>query len=133
MKIKEFNKLVRDRIPEIIEKANKQVFSKILDSEDFLYELIKKRNEEFLELEEALAKGKINQIVEEMADLLLVEETIRSIDSEKSFFKIFRLIEKLRKDNNVSRSKLKRVYNIKNKEKGKFNKKIFLLKTQEND
>jgi predicted house-cleaning noncanonical NTP pyrophosphatase (MazG superfamily) len=47
MKTKNFNKLVRDRIPEIIEQSNRKVFMKILDDDEFINELVIKRNEEF--------------------------------------------------------------------------------------
>jgi predicted house-cleaning noncanonical NTP pyrophosphatase (MazG superfamily) len=133
MKVKQFNKLVRDKIPQIIEKSNRKVFSKILSDEEFIKELITKRNEESLELDDAIRKGKISNIVEEMADVLLVEETIAKISRIHSNPKTCSLISKLRKKYHISLNKLKTVYNIKNKEKGRFDKRIFLIQTEEND
>lgn len=133
MKTKNFNKLVRDRIPEIIEQSNRKVFMKILDDDEFINELVIKRNEEFLELEEAIKLKKIPQIIEEMADLLLVEETIGKTNKKETDPKICSLISQLKRKYNISHAKLKRVYDIKNKEKGRFNRKIFLIKTESND
>jgi predicted house-cleaning noncanonical NTP pyrophosphatase (MazG superfamily) len=56
------NKLVRDRIPEIIRAEGKEPLTRILDKEEYLDELIKKLHEEFEEFKEALN-------VEELADI----------------------------------------------------------------
>ena len=65
-----YNKLVRDKIPEIIEKnENRSCRIRILDNDEYLFELNKKIKEE---LNEYLESGEI----EELADL---EEVLRAI------------------------------------------------------
>lgn len=65
MSIKKYNKLVRDRIPEIIEASGKKCVIKILDDEEYLRMIDAK-------LDEELAEYHDDQTVEELADLLEV-------------------------------------------------------------
>lgn len=65
MKTKTYNKLVRDRIPEIIEGSGKRCTVEILKDTDYLLMLDKK-------LDEELAEYHKNQNIEELADLLEV-------------------------------------------------------------
>ena len=65
MERKVYNKLVRDRIPEIIELSGKQCITEILDEEQYQEMLDAKLSEE---LDEYYADGSI----EELADLLEV-------------------------------------------------------------
>ena len=67
--MKVFNKLVRDKIPEIIENNNEFCKTRILNDDEYLVELNKKIKEE---LNEYLESGEI----EELADL---EEVLRAI------------------------------------------------------
>ena len=60
-----FNKLVRDRIPEIIEASGKTCTTEILSQEDYLRMLDAK-------LDEELAEYHKDQNIEELADLLEV-------------------------------------------------------------
>ena len=60
-----YNKLVRDRIPEIIESSGKSCTTEILSQEDYLYFLDAK-------LDEELAEYHKDQNLEELADLLEV-------------------------------------------------------------
>ena len=46
-----YNKLVRDRIPEIIRGAGKEPVTRVLDEKEYLHELIKKLKEEVAEFE----------------------------------------------------------------------------------
>ncbi|WP_459500525.1 pyrophosphohydrolase domain-containing protein [Bacillus sp. C1] len=62
-----YNKLVRDRIPEIIENNGKTVTTRILDEKEYIEEVSKKIQEELLEYLEAESK---EHKVEELADLL---------------------------------------------------------------
>ncbi|KXH80646.1 nucleoside triphosphate pyrophosphohydrolase [Sporosarcina sp. HYO08] len=62
-----YNKLVRDRIPEIIEKAGKELTTRILAEEEYLSEVRKKMHEELAEYEEAQTN---EESIEELADLL---------------------------------------------------------------
>jgi len=62
-----YNKLVRDRIPEIIEKSGKKCTMRVLDREEYTAELQKKCREEF---DEYLQADTDAEAVEELADLL---------------------------------------------------------------
>ncbi|WP_026675357.1 nucleoside triphosphate pyrophosphohydrolase [Alkalihalobacterium bogoriense] len=64
-----YNKLVRDRIPEIIEKSGKKFRTKTLDSTTYEKELRVKLEEE---MDELLKAESTAELVEEMADLLEV-------------------------------------------------------------
>ena len=63
--IKSYNKLVRDKIPEIIEKSGKQCEIEILSDEKYL-EMIDKK------LDEELAEYHKDKSLEELADLVEV-------------------------------------------------------------
>ena len=69
MKTITYHKLVRDRIPEIIEKDGKQCICSILSDEDYLLMLDQKLDEELREYQESKS-------LEELADLL---EVMRSV------------------------------------------------------
>ena len=101
--MKVFNKLVRDKIPEIIENNNESCKTRILSDDEYLVELNKKIKEE---LNEYLESGEI----EELADL---EEVLRAIlDVKKCSYEDF---EKIRQ-NKVDK-------------RGAFKHKIFLEST----
>ena len=59
------NKLVRDKIPEIIKKAGKKAYTHILSEEEYITELDKKLNEE-------CAEYQADKNIEELADMLEV-------------------------------------------------------------
>ncbi len=61
----EYDKLIRDRIPEIIEKSGKQCIVEVMDDEIYLKYLDNKMNEE-------LAEYQADKSIEELADLLEV-------------------------------------------------------------
>ena len=65
MSVKSYNKLVRDRIPEIIEASGKICVTEILSDEAYLKMLDKKLDEELGEYHQ-------DQNIEELADLLEV-------------------------------------------------------------
>ena len=69
MSSKKYNKLVRDRIPNIIMQSGKRPAYSLLSDEDYLAKLDEKLNEELAEYQE-------NKSVEELADLL---EVIRAV------------------------------------------------------
>ncbi len=95
-----YNKLVRDKIPDIIKSDNKTCLTKVLDDEEYLSSLNTKLQEE---MKEYLQSGE----VEELADL---EEVLRAIlDVKKVSYEDF---EKIRLEK-VSK-------------RGTFKKKIFL-------
>ena len=64
-----YNKLVRDRIPEIIEASGRTCTTEILSDEDYLRMLETKLDEELAEFHQ-------DQTIEELADLM---EVIRAI------------------------------------------------------
>lgn len=69
MSIRKYHKLVRDRIPEIIEASGKKCVCATLSDEDYLAMLDAKLNEELSEYQESKS-------MEELADLL---EVIRAV------------------------------------------------------
>ena len=69
MKTIRYHKLVRDRIPEIIEESGKTCAWSVLSEEDYLKLLDEKLNEELAEYQE-------NKSMEELADLM---EVIRAV------------------------------------------------------
>lgn len=69
MHTKVYNKLVRDRIPEIIEANGKICVYEILSNEDYVYLLDQKLNEELSEYQESKS-------LEEFADLLEVMQAV---------------------------------------------------------
>ena len=69
MSKKVYNKLVRDKIPDIIEADGKTAKTRILNNADYLQELINKLYEEFEEF-------KADNSVEELAD---IEEVLLAI------------------------------------------------------
>lgn len=71
--MKVYNKLVRDRIPEIFLKDNELPTTRVLDDEEYIKELNKKLQEEVNEYLEA-------ENIEEMVDIL---EVIRAILEHK--------------------------------------------------
>ena len=71
-----YNKLVRDRIPEIIESSGKTCSTEILSPEEYLRMLDAK-------LDEELAEYHKDQNIEELADLL---EVIRAVAIARGYF-----------------------------------------------
>lgn len=98
--MKVYNKLVRDRIPEIIESKNESCKTRILDDKEYLDELNKKILEE---VKEYLESGS----VEELAD---IEEVLRAILEIK----------------NCSYEDFENIRKTKVEKRGAFKKKIFL-------
>ena len=60
-----YNKLVRDKIPDIIEKSGKKAITTVLNDEEYLTELDRKLNEERTEYQQ-------DKSIEELADMLEV-------------------------------------------------------------
>ncbi|MDD2434787.1 MAG: nucleoside triphosphate pyrophosphohydrolase [Bacilli bacterium] len=98
--MKVYNKLVRDKIPDIIKKDNGEPITRILNDEEYLLELNKKLKEE---LDEYLEEGSI----EELADMAEVMRAI--IELKKITFEDF-----------------EEVRLIKVKKRGAFKERIFL-------
>lgn len=103
--MKVYNKLVRDKIPEIITKDNKKAITKILNDEDYLTELNRKIQEEVKEYSES-------NNIEELADIVEV---------------IYGILE----TKNISLEEFENVRKSKVQKRGAFKEKIFLEKVIE--
>lgn len=99
------HKLVRDRIPELIEAQGKRCKVKTLDEDEFLLELNWKLQEE---LTEYLESGK----VEELADLVEVAQAILRLKG-------------------ISKKKFEETMAKKREERGGFEKRVYLISVQE--
>lgn len=105
MKKIEYNKIVRDKIPEIIESDSKECTTKVVSGKDKLEYLYKKLFEESAELSESGS-------VEELADL---QEVVNAI----------------RKELGISEEELEKVRASKADKRGGFDKGIVLLEVNE--
>ncbi len=72
-----FNKLVRDNIPNIIEKNGEKAFTKILSDEEYKIELEKKLNEEYKEVLSSSGKDRI----EELSDMLEIIKCLAELEN----------------------------------------------------
>ena len=106
MGVKVYNKLVRDRIPEIIEADENVCTTEILPSEQYMEMLDSKLNEELAEYQESKA-------LEELADLL---EVMRAVVNARGW----------------SWEKLEQMRQEKAAKRGGFEKKILLKEVIEN-
>lgn len=95
-----YNKLVRDRIPEIIENSGKTANTHLLGDEEYIVELDRKLGEEYAEYQ-------ADKNIEELADMLEV-------------------IYAIAKARGASVEELERVRKEKAEKNGAFEKKIFL-------
>ena len=105
--MKIYNKLVRDKIPEIIENDNKTCSTRIVDDKEYLDSLNTKLQEELKEYLES-------EEVEELADL---EEVLRAVLKAKG----------------VEYSDFEKIRLSKVEKRGAFDKKIFLESVTENE
>ena len=105
MMVKVYNKLVRDRIPEIIEASGAECKTEILSDEKYL-EMIDAK------LDEELAEYHKDQNIEELADLL---EVIRAAPISRGY----------------TLDELEAVREKKAEKRGGFEKKILLIETIE--
>ena len=106
--IKEHNKLIRDRILEIIEANKEKSYSRVLNKKEYIKEIKKKILEEAKELIEAKGKKEIiNEIVDvqELIDVLILESGLTKLEIQKQ-------------------------QKVKNKKRGGFKKRLFLIKTR---
>lgn len=104
-----YNKLIRDRIPEIIEMSGKTLTSRILNDEEYLVEINAKMHEELAEYEAAESN---EDAIEELADLLeLIHAAAEIYDTT------FEELEKVRADKAMKR--------------GGFEERIFLIEVED--
>ena len=103
------NKLVRDRIPEVIEKAGKKFTTRILDNDEYIKEL---KNKSFEELDEYINTEKNEDAIEELADLL-------------------EIMHALAEYHGASIDKVEEVRKMKAEKRGGFKEKIFLIEVED--
>jgi predicted house-cleaning noncanonical NTP pyrophosphatase (MazG superfamily) len=103
------NKLVRDRIPEIIEATGKKFSTSILDEEQYIKELKKKSLEELEEYHEAETN---EDALEELADVLEIMHALASVHGSS-----IEEVERIRKG--------------KAEKRGGFQEKIFLIEVED--
>lgn len=103
MSTKTYNKLVRDRIPEIVRANGEKPITRTLTDTEYLQELIRK-------LDEEVAEFKADLSVEELAD---IQEVILALA-----------------DASASREELEKVRAEKAKIRGAFKDRIFLKRTE---
>ncbi len=102
-----YNKLVRDKIPEIIESSGKKSVTDILSEQDCLVMLDEKLNEELAEYQESKS-------MEELADLLEVMKAVAAARGSS-----MEEVEQIRKEKAAKR--------------GGFEKRILLLEVKSED
>ena len=101
----EFNKLVRDHIPAIIEAQGEHAITRILNAEEYIQCLEKKLNEEVAEYHES-------KELEELADILEVVFALAEADGH-------------------SKDELFAAYQAKHEKRGGFSCRIFLISKEE--
>ena len=105
-----YNKLVRDKIPEIIKEKKEKPITRVLNHEEYISELEKNLYEEYLEVIDAKGEDRL----EELADMLEVIRALASLEN-KNLNDIIGIADK------------------KNKKRGAFDEKIFLEKVIESE
>jgi predicted house-cleaning noncanonical NTP pyrophosphatase (MazG superfamily) len=109
--MKTYNKLVRDKVPQIIQASGQQCDARVLDEQEYDLALKTKMQEELNEFFEADSQG---QQIEELADLL---EVIYSFSQSKE----------------IGKDELERIRQNKYYERGGFQERLMLLSTYSND
>ncbi|HWO97746.1 MAG TPA: nucleoside triphosphate pyrophosphohydrolase [Bacillus sp. (in: firmicutes)] len=104
-----YNKLVRDRIPEIIEEAGKGYRTRVLNDDEYITELRKKAEEE---LNEYINSQTNEEAMEELADLLEVVYALTAAHGS-------------------SIEELEEVRKMKAEKRGGFREKIFLIDVED--
>ncbi|MDD9311792.1 nucleoside triphosphate pyrophosphohydrolase [Cytobacillus firmus] len=104
-----YNKLVRDRIPEIIENTGKNFSTRVLDTREYIKELKKKS---FEELQEYVETNNNEDAIEELADVL-------------------EIIHALAEYHGASMEEVEEVRKQKAEKRGGFKEKIFLIEVED--
>lgn len=97
-----YNKLVRDKIPEIIESNNEKAITRVLSDEEYRLELEKKLYEEY----EEVINSNGDERIEELADML--EVMIALANNEEKDFEDIEKVRVLKKEKRGGFSK--RIY-----------------------
>lgn len=104
-----YNKLVRDKIPKIIEQSGKTFTTKILSEEDYIDSINEKMQEE---LNEYISAETNENAIEELADLLeLIHVASVTLGSD------IKEVEKVRQEKALKR--------------GSFNDRVFLIEVED--
>lgn len=102
-----FNKLVRDKIPDIVSNDNKKCVVETLDEEDYINQLDLKLIEECNEVVHAKSD---EQKIEELADVLEVIHSIaENMEIEMNYLETVRVNKKLKNGGFKSRIFLKEI------------------------
>jgi predicted house-cleaning noncanonical NTP pyrophosphatase (MazG superfamily) len=104
-----YNKLVRDRIPEVITRNGKKCSTRILDNEEYMEELKKKS---FEELEEYVKAQTDKEAIEELADILEILHALAKVHGST-----IRDVDEIRKS--------------KAEKRGGFQDKVFLIEVED--
>ena len=104
-----YHKLVRDKVPQFIKKRGVKAVTKILNDEEFLYYLKLKLKEEAGEL---VMSDDVEKNTEEIADVLEILDYIIKIQK-------------------ITPAKINKHKKLKKIERGGFDKRIFLVLTEE--
>ena len=104
-----YNKLVRDNIPQVIEKSKKEYSTRILSKEEYMVEVKKKMDEEFEEYQQATSN---EEAVEELADIL-------------------ELVHAAAKMHGATIEQLEEVRRAKAEKRGGFEQRIFLIEVED--
>ncbi len=106
--MKEYNKLIRDGIIDIIEKDGRIAYTRVLDESEYKAELKKKLKEETEELMNACE----DQLLEELAD-------------------VYEVLEHITEAYEISFEKISEIKMRKASERGKFSHRLFLIGVKE--
>jgi len=105
-----YNKLIRDKIPQIIKNNKQTPIIRKLDEEEFAQELLKKLEEEVKEV--IGAKNSKEELMKELSDVYEVIDTI--VDLYK-----------------LDKNSILKLQENKQQERGGFKKRIFLISVEE--
>lgn len=82
-----YNKLVRDKIPEIIETAGEKPATRVLEDREYLQSLVVKLGEEYDEFKEALnveELADLQEVILALADIMASREELEKVRAEKA-------------------------------------------------
>ena len=114
----EYNKLVRDKIPEIIESNNEEAIYRYLSDNEFK-EYLKEMNQ-YEQVTGLKLSEELNEILSSKNNIETLEEVADLLEVIKFYLKV----------HNYTLEDALNMCEIKNEKKGSFNKKILLIKTK---
>lgn len=91
MKSIKYDKLIRDKIPEIIEKSGKKCVVEVMDDETYIDKLSAKLKEELAEVETELKNNNDEAAIKELADLQeVILAIVDAIGVDRESFEMIR-------------------------------------------